>query len=46
MSCGRIADYERAAELAEQLMRGTTDDGTALLARPGRERPSTASPRR
>jgi hypothetical protein len=30
---GRIADYERAAELAEQLVRGTTDDGTALLAR-------------
>jgi tetratricopeptide (TPR) repeat protein len=35
---GRIADYERAAELAEQLLRGTaddggTDEGTALLAR-------------
>lgn len=30
---GRIADYERAAELAEQLLRGTTDAGTALLAR-------------
>jgi tetratricopeptide (TPR) repeat protein len=30
---GRIADYERAVELAEQLVRGTTDDGTALLAR-------------
>jgi tetratricopeptide (TPR) repeat protein len=30
---GRIADYECAAELAEQLVRGATDDGTALLAR-------------
>jgi hypothetical protein len=35
---GRIADYERAAELAGQLVRGTTGDGragdgTALLAR-------------
>jgi tetratricopeptide (TPR) repeat protein len=30
---GRIADYEQAAELAEQLVRDTADDGTALLAR-------------
>ncbi len=30
---GRIADYERAAELAEQLVRDATDDGKALLAR-------------
>jgi hypothetical protein len=30
---GRIADYERAAEPAERLVGGTTDDGTALLAR-------------
>jgi tetratricopeptide (TPR) repeat protein len=30
---GRIADYERAAELAGQLVRGTPDDGPALLAR-------------
>jgi tetratricopeptide (TPR) repeat protein len=30
---GRVADYERAAELAEQLVRGAPHDGTALLAR-------------
>jgi tetratricopeptide (TPR) repeat protein len=30
---GRVADYERAAELAEQLVRDVPDDGTALLAR-------------
>ncbi|HEY2307284.1 MAG TPA: hypothetical protein VGI05_15520 [Streptosporangiaceae bacterium] len=30
---GRIADYERAAELAERLARDAPDDGTALLAR-------------
>jgi tetratricopeptide (TPR) repeat protein len=30
---GRIADYERAAELAEQLVRDAPDNGTALLAR-------------
>jgi hypothetical protein len=30
---GRIADYEHSAELAGQLVRDTTDDGTALLAR-------------
>jgi tetratricopeptide (TPR) repeat protein len=30
---GRIADYERAAELAEALVRDAPDDGTAWLAR-------------
>jgi tetratricopeptide (TPR) repeat protein len=30
---GRIADYERAAELAERLVHDTPDDGVALLAR-------------
>jgi tetratricopeptide (TPR) repeat protein len=30
---GRIADYERAAELAEQLVRAAPDDGAAWLAR-------------
>jgi tetratricopeptide (TPR) repeat protein len=30
---GRIADYEQAAGLAEQLVRDNTDDGQALLAR-------------
>jgi tetratricopeptide (TPR) repeat protein len=30
---GRIADYERAAELAGQLVHDAPDDGTALLAR-------------
>jgi tetratricopeptide (TPR) repeat protein len=30
---GRIADYERAAELAEGLVRDAPDDGTAWLAR-------------
>jgi len=30
---GRIADYERAAELAVQFVHDTTDDGTAFLAR-------------
>jgi tetratricopeptide (TPR) repeat protein len=30
---GRIVDYERAAELAERLVRDAPDDGTALLAR-------------
>jgi tetratricopeptide (TPR) repeat protein len=30
---GRIADYERAADLAERLARDAPDDGTALLAR-------------
>jgi tetratricopeptide (TPR) repeat protein len=30
---GQIADYERAAELAERLVRDAPDDGTALLAR-------------
>ena len=30
---GRIADYERAAGLAEQLVRDAPDDGTAWLAR-------------
>ena len=30
---GRIADYERAAELAEALVRDAPDDGTARLAR-------------
>jgi tetratricopeptide (TPR) repeat protein len=30
---GRIADYERAAELAEWLVRDAPDDGTAWLAR-------------
>jgi tetratricopeptide (TPR) repeat protein len=30
---GRIADYERATELAERLVRGTAGGGTALLAR-------------
>ena len=30
---GRIADYERAAELAEQLVRDAPDDGAAWLAR-------------
>jgi tetratricopeptide (TPR) repeat protein len=30
---GRIADYERAAELAEQFVRDTTGDGTAFLSR-------------
>jgi tetratricopeptide (TPR) repeat protein len=30
---GRIADYERAAELAERLARDAPDDGMALLAR-------------
>jgi tetratricopeptide (TPR) repeat protein len=30
---GRIADYERAAELAEQFVRNTTVDGTAFLSR-------------
>jgi tetratricopeptide (TPR) repeat protein len=30
---GRIADYERAGELAEQLVRDAPDDGTAWLAR-------------
>jgi tetratricopeptide (TPR) repeat protein len=30
---GRIADYERAAELAEDLVRGAPDDGRAWLAR-------------
>ncbi|BAC68257.1 hypothetical protein AQJ43_35270 [Streptomyces avermitilis] len=30
---GRVADYERAAELAEQLVHVAPEDGTALLAR-------------
>ena len=30
---GRVADYERAAELAEALVRDAPDDGTAQLAR-------------
>jgi tetratricopeptide (TPR) repeat protein len=30
---GRVADYERAAELAEALVRDAPDDGTARLAR-------------
>jgi tetratricopeptide (TPR) repeat protein len=30
---GRVADYERAAELAGQLVRDVPDNGTALLAR-------------
>lgn len=30
---GCVADYERAAELAEQLVRDAPHDGTALLAR-------------
>ncbi|MFF3517273.1 tetratricopeptide repeat protein [Streptomyces sp. NPDC002573] len=30
---GRVADYEHAAELAEQLVHTAPDDGTALLAR-------------
>jgi hypothetical protein len=41
---GRIADYERAAELAERLVRDAPDAGAALLAQARRTRPSTASP--
>ena len=32
---GRIADYERAAELAQVLVRDEPDDGAARLARAG-----------
>jgi hypothetical protein len=32
---GRITDYERAAELAQVLVRDAPDDGAAWLAGPG-----------
>ena len=41
---GRIADYERAAELAERLVRDASDDGTAWLARARAGVRSSASP--
>jgi hypothetical protein len=40
---GRIADYERAAELAERLVRDAPDNAAALLARARTRSVSTTS---